>query len=130
MKRNFFNGFILALIVSSCSSPLEELAAGASGKVASRAVAIGKSSLAGSARVTAGMTLTQINAVIAGTTAGDTVWVEAGTYEIDGALVLKPGITMMKSGTVNPVFDSRSSTAQLFRQNYSISISNLLVTSS
>lgn len=119
MKKNFLNGVILALIVSSCSSTLEDSAVGTVGKEINRHAAIGKASVSGSAMVTAGMTLAQINAVIAGTTAGDTVWVEAGTYHIDGVLVMKPGITMMKSGTVNPVFDARSSTAQLFRQNYS-----------
>ena len=40
-----------------------------------------------------GMTLAQMNAVIAAANSGDIVWVEAGTYQITGKIVMKPGVT-------------------------------------
>ncbi|SOD11485.1 right-handed parallel beta-helix repeat-containing protein [Pedobacter xixiisoli] len=74
--------------------------------------------------VSSGMTLVQINQVLASATAGDTVWVEAGTYSITGKINIKTGVTMIKKTTANPIFDATSSTAQLLSLSYASDISN------
>jgi len=51
-----------------------------------------------------GMTLADMNNVISGASAGDTVLVEAGTYQITGKITMKPGITLLGQGV--PVFDA------------------------
>ena len=74
--------------------------------------------------ITTGMTLAQINQVIALATAGDTIWVEAGTYNITGKINMKAGVTMIKKTTVNPIFDATGSNTQLLTLNYNTDLSN------
>ncbi|RZK72989.1 MAG: right-handed parallel beta-helix repeat-containing protein [Pedobacter sp.] len=70
------------------------------------------------------MTLAQINQVIALATAGDTIWVEAGTYSITGKINMKAGVTMIKKTTANPIFDATGSTTQLLALNYTTDLNN------
>lgn len=70
-----------------------------------------------------GMTLAQMNAVIAAANSGQTVYVQPGTYNITGKLTMKNGITLRPvSGT--PVFDATANTAQLLEMAYTSDISN------
>ena len=71
-----------------------------------------------------GMTLAQMNAVIAAASSGQTVYVEPGTYNITGKLTMKNGITLRPvSGT--PVFDARThNTLELHQMAYTSDISN------
>lgn len=71
-----------------------------------------------------GMTLAQMNAVIAAAASGQTVYVQPGTYSITGKLTMKNGITLRPvSGT--PVFDARTyNTSQLHEMAYTSDISN------
>lgn len=70
-----------------------------------------------------GMTLAQMNAVIAAANSGQTVYVQPGTYIITGKLTMKNGITLRPvSGT--PVFDATANTAQLLEMAYTTDISN------
>lgn len=108
----------IVVIMSSCSSPLEEFNPRTATDTFLSKASVAKANLSGSTHVTPGMTLTDINATIAGAHAGDTVWVDAGIYQIDGPLVMKPGITLMKSSSTNPIFDARGSATQLLRQTY------------
>ncbi len=119
MKKIIFSFAVLGLLLNSCSSPLEGLDSTTATHVSLYGSSVTKSSLSGSGLVSAGMTLAEINAEIAQASAGDTVWVEAGTYLIDGALLMKPGITLIKSGNTNPIFDARASDSQLLRQTFS-----------
>jgi len=70
-----------------------------------------------------GMNLSQINAVLAAATAGQTVYVQPGTYSIAGKLQLKPGITLAKTGGT-PVFDATSHSDELLEMYYTNNISN------
>ncbi|WAC40715.1 hypothetical protein [Pedobacter sp. SL55] len=74
--------------------------------------------------ITTGMTLAQMNQVIAAANAGDTVWVEAGTYNITGRINMKAGVTMAKKTSTNPIFDATGSTAQLLALSYTTDLSN------
>ncbi|MDD2283897.1 MAG: right-handed parallel beta-helix repeat-containing protein [Paludibacter sp.] len=70
-----------------------------------------------------GMTLAQMNAVIAAASSGQTVYVQPGTYTITGKLTMKNGITLRPvSGT--PVFDATANTSQLLEMAYTSNISN------
>lgn len=73
-----------------------------------------------------GMTLAQINAVIAGAAAGDTVYVQPGTYTITGKIIMKAGVSLIKQTSTNPVFDA-SSLATLLTMNYTTDVSNCIV---
>lgn len=59
-----------------------------------------------------GMTLAQINAVIAGASSGQTVYVQPGTYNITGKIVMKAGVTVAKQST-SPVFSATASSSIL-----------------
>ncbi|WP_343702978.1 right-handed parallel beta-helix repeat-containing protein [Chitinophaga sp.] len=77
-----------------------------------------------------GMTLADMNNVIAGASAGDTVLVEAGTYHITGKLNMKPGIVLLGQGW--PVFDATTTAGgtaatQLLTMSYTTDISDCLV---
>ncbi|SMD07182.1 right-handed parallel beta-helix repeat-containing protein [Pedobacter africanus] len=76
--------------------------------------------------VETGMTLAQINAVIAGATAGDTVYVQPGTYSITGKIIMKAGVSLIKQTGTNPIFDA-SSSANLLIMNYTTDMSNCIV---
>lgn len=71
-----------------------------------------------------GMSLAQINQVIAAATARDTVWVEAGTYAITGKIVMKAGIVLAKKTSVNPVFNATATTTDLLSASYNTELSN------
>lgn len=60
-----------------------------------------------------GMTLAQINTVIAGVDSGTTIWVQPGTYTITGKIVMKAGVTLAKQTSTNPIFSASSLTAIL-----------------
>lgn len=70
-----------------------------------------------------GMTLAQINAVIAGASAGQTVLVQPGTYTITGKIVMKAGVSIAKQTSTNPIFDATGLTTQL-NLAYSTEVSN------
>jgi len=70
-----------------------------------------------------GMTLAQINAVIAGATAGQTVLVQPGTYTITGKIVMKAGVSLAKQTTTNPVFDATGLTS-ILNLAYSTELNN------
>src|SRR5689334_7307800 len=58
--------------------------------------------------IDASMTLAQINAVIASASAGETVYADAGTYNITGKIVMKAGVSLAKLTTTNPIFSAAS----------------------
>lgn len=60
-----------------------------------------------------GMTVLQMDSIIADADAGDTVYIEPGTYTITKSPVVKPGITLSRLGNENPVFDARGMSAFL-----------------
>lgn len=60
-----------------------------------------------------GMTLSQINAVIAGASAGQTVLVQPGTYTITGKIVMKAGVSLAKQTATNPIFDATGLSSEL-----------------
>lgn len=60
-----------------------------------------------------GMSLAQINAVIAGASAGQTVYVQPGTYVINGKINMKAGVSLAKQSSVNPIFDATGMAAVL-----------------
>jgi hypothetical protein len=72
-----------------------------------------------------GMSLAQINAVIAGTNAGDTVKIQPGTYTITGKIVMKAGVKLIKQTTTNPVFDA-SALSTILTINYGNEFNNCL----
>lgn len=72
-----------------------------------------------------GMTLAQMNAVIAGASSGDIVYVQAGTYTITGKIVMKAGVSLMKQTTTNPIFDASGLSALLI-MNYTTDMSNCI----
>ncbi len=74
--------------------------------------------------INTGMTLAQMNQVIAAANTGDTVWVEAGTYNITGRINMKAGVTMAKKTSTNPIFDATGTTAQLLALSYTTDLSN------
>jgi hypothetical protein len=73
-----------------------------------------------------GMNLAQINAVIAGATSGQTVYVQPGTYVITGKIVMKPGVSLVKQTTANPIFDA-SGLSTLLILNYTTDLSNCTI---
>ena len=60
-----------------------------------------------------GMTLAQINEVIAGASSGQTVLVQPGTYTITGKIVMKAGVKIVKQTTTNPIFDATGLSTEL-----------------
>jgi len=72
-----------------------------------------------------GMSLAQINAVIAGANAGDTVKIQPGTYLITGKIVMKAGVKLVKQTTTNPVFDA-SALSTILTINYGTEFNNCL----
>ena len=74
--------------------------------------------------INTGMTLAQINQVIGASNLGDTVWVEAGTYNITGRINMKAGIILAKKTSANPIFDATGTTAQLLAFSYGSDLSN------
>lgn len=60
-----------------------------------------------------GMTLAQINDVIAGAGSGQTVLVQPGTYTITGKIVMKAGVKIAKQTTTNPIFDATGLSTEL-----------------
>jgi len=73
-----------------------------------------------------GMNLTQINAVIAGASSGQTVYVQAGTYTITGKIEMKAGVSLVKQTTTNPIFDASGLSALLI-MNYTTDMSNCII---
>lgn len=78
--------------------------------------------------INTGMTLAQINQVIAAASAGQTVWVEPGTYTITGKIVMKPGITLAKKTTTNPIFDATGTSSGFLSLSYNTDLSNCTFT--
>ncbi|MEO6521532.1 MAG: right-handed parallel beta-helix repeat-containing protein [Mucilaginibacter sp.] len=72
-----------------------------------------------------GMTLTQINAVIAGASAGQTVYVQPGTYTITGKIVMKAGVKIVKQTTTNPIFDA-TGLSNILTLSYSTELNNCM----
>lgn len=73
-----------------------------------------------------GMNLSQINAVIAGASSGQTVYVQPGTYNITGKIVMKAGVSLVKQTTTNPIFDA-SGLSTLLIMNYTTDMSNCII---
>jgi len=73
--------------------------------------------------IDSGMTLSQINAVIAGATAGQTVLVHSGTYNITGKIVMKAGVSLAKLSSTNPIFDA-TGLSSLLNLAYSTEVSH------
>ncbi len=73
-----------------------------------------------------GMNLAQINAVLAAASYGQTVYVQPGTYSINGKIKFKPGITLTKTGTT-PVFDATAQANGLLEMYYTSSISDCII---
>ncbi|MCU4174047.1 hypothetical protein [Carboxylicivirga sp. N1Y90] len=73
-----------------------------------------------------GMDMAQINSVISSASSGQTVWVEPGTYVINGKLKFKNGITL-KNVSSTPVFDATGNTSRLLEMYYSSGFDNCVV---
>lgn len=73
-----------------------------------------------------GMTLAQINAVIASASAGETVYADAGTYTITGKIVMKAGVSLAKLTTTNPIF-SAASLSSILTLSYGTELSNCTI---
>jgi len=80
-----------------------------------------------SATINPGMTMAQINATIASVSAGDTVFVEPGTYTIDSVIAFKPGVALVKKTALNPIFDATGTGNQLFEMSYYAAFKNVTV---
>jgi hypothetical protein len=125
------NGFLKLLMLNvlfvsqSCKQEFNE---GFENKVASSKSEIGIMSVA-NLTIETGMTLAQMNSVIAAANAGDTVWVEAGTYYIpSGKIVMKSGVTLQRKTAVNPIFDATSvANGMLTMPYYTGQIDNCLI---
>jgi hypothetical protein len=76
--------------------------------------------------IDAGMTLAQINAVIASANAGETVYADAGTYTITGKIVMKAGVNLAKLTTTNPVF-SAASLSSILTLSYGAELNNCTI---
>ncbi|SES02739.1 right-handed parallel beta-helix repeat-containing protein [Pedobacter rhizosphaerae] len=74
--------------------------------------------------INTGMTLAQINQVIAAAVSGDTVWVEAGTYTITGRIVMKAGVILAKKTSTNPIFDATGTTTDMLSVSYNTELNN------
>jgi len=70
-----------------------------------------------------GMTLSQINAVIAGSSAGQTILVQPGTYNITGKIVMKAGVSIVNQTAASPVFDA-TGLSNLLNLAYSTELNN------
>jgi hypothetical protein len=78
--------------------------------------------------INTGMTLAQMNAVIAAASAGQIVRVDPGTYLITGKVVMKPGVILKKKvGFPDPIFDARDAAAELYTANYGQDLSNCTI---
>jgi hypothetical protein len=73
-----------------------------------------------------GMNLAQINAVIAGASSGQTVYVQPGTYTITGKIVMKSGVSLIKQTTTSPIFDA-SGLSTLLIMGYTTDMSNCII---
>lgn len=73
-----------------------------------------------------GMNLAQINAIIAGASSGQTVYVQPGTYAITGKIIMKTGVSLVKQTTTNPIFDA-SGLSALLVMNYTTDMSNCVI---
>ncbi|SDO61183.1 Right handed beta helix region [Pedobacter steynii] len=73
-----------------------------------------------------GMSLSQINAVIAGANPGETVLVQPGTYSVTGKIVMKAGVSIAKQTSTNPIFDA-SALSTILTMSYTSDMSNCLV---
>lgn len=74
--------------------------------------------------IDSGMTLAQMNQVIAAASAGQTVKVAAGTYNITGKIIMKAGVTLMKKTTVNPIFNARNTSTEIYKMSYGTDLNN------
>lgn len=72
--------------------------------------------------INTGMTLAQINQVIAAANYGETVLVEAGTYNITGKIIMKPGVTLTKKTSTNPIFNASGATTEMLSLSYGAEI--------
>lgn len=70
-----------------------------------------------------GMSLSQINAVIAGSSAGQTVLVQPGTYNITGKIVMKAGVSIANQTATSPVFDA-TGLSNILNLAYSTEVNN------
>lgn len=111
--KNFLFLISAVLFASSCSQIEDSVIPEGAEDLSVLATTAGNAHL-----ISNGMDLDGINAVIASTLPGDTVWVESGTYIIDGALSLKPGIHILKKDSQNSIFDARWKTTALHQQDY------------
>lgn len=115
MKNFLFLISAVALYISSCSQIEDSVIPEGAEDLYVLATTAGNAHL-----ISNGMDLDGINAVIASTLPGDTVWVESGTYIIDGALSLKPGIHILKKDSQNPIFNARWKTTALHQQDWTL----------
>ncbi|WP_052143620.1 right-handed parallel beta-helix repeat-containing protein [Wocania ichthyoenteri] len=68
--------------------------------------------------ITNGMTFSQLNAVLASASSGDTVEVEAGTYTISGRLNFRNGVYIKKKTSTTPIFDAQTSSPSQMLEQY------------
>ncbi|ARS39378.1 hypothetical protein CA265_06815 [Sphingobacteriaceae bacterium GW460-11-11-14-LB5] len=123
MKRKTqFLCLALSLLLLSCKKENEEQATTFDAKKVSMMES--QTSSVSDLTINTGMTLAQINQVIAAAIAGDTVWVEAGTYAITGKVVMKTGVILAKKTATNPIFDATATTTDLLAASYGTELSN------
>ena len=121
MKKNYLKLVVLALGLLSFACKKESL--NTSKNAQSESEKTSAATLA-SYTITTGMTVPQMNAVIASASAGDTVFVQPGTYTITAKIVMKAGVTLKRLTSSKPVFDAQGMGSELFEMAYGTEINN------
>jgi hypothetical protein len=122
----------LLLLLCSCSedqsfSKTEELSAQYTEKSAKNNKTSGPATLSTGLTITTGMTVSQINAVIASATAGQTISVQPGTYTINAKINMKAGVSLANIST-SPIFTAVATGGNLYEMSYTSAINNCTFT--
>lgn len=122
-KNNLFVALMMGVTVLAASCKKQEVMQDQQPATATAAVPKLQTFTVANHIIDSGMTLSQINSVIAGASAGQTVLVHSGTYNITGKIVMKAGVSLAKLSSTNPIFDATSLSTQL-NLAYSTDVSN------
>lgn len=126
--KSFLSIVLLCFItILSCDSKSEELHDGTyQNEAVPSLVPPGPPPIGTTYTITNGMTFSELNAVLALASSGDTVEVEAGTYTISGRLNFRDGVFITKKTSTTPIFDAQStSPSEIFEQYIASNNSNI-----
>ena len=68
--------------------------------------------------ITNGMSFSELNNILNTAVSGDTVEVEPGTYQINGTLNLKSGVSLHKQTSTAPIFDAQTTSPNNMLEQY------------